>query len=158
MAIKLSTTIGDVSFDFEGTTAEFKELVLPMVEKAWERNPASVGPLPSANPANANAAVTAPRQGFTVRTIAARLRVDSGSELLLAAAASLAIFKGTSTFTRQELHDEMKEAAGFYKTTYGSNLSNYIDTLMKNGSLLEMGKETYALSDGARQTLDQKLT
>lgn len=51
----------------------------------------------------------------------------------------------------------MKEAAGFYKTTYGSNLSNYIDTLMKNGSLLEMGKETYALSDGARQILEQKI-
>lgn len=157
MAIKLATTIGDVSFDFEGTTAEFKELVLPLMERAWERNPTAGGPHSAGGAASTNPPPT-PRHGVTVRTIAARLRVDSGSELLLAAAASLAIFKGASHFSRQELHDEMKEAAGFYKTSYGSNLSNYIDTLMKNGSLLEMGKETYALSDAARQTLEQKIS
>ncbi len=155
MTIKLSTTIGDVSFDFEGTKDEYKDLVQPLVERALERN--------SSAPRNQPVAVStagvhpAPRQGVTVRTISARLRANGGSELLLAAAASLALVKGATQFTRQELHDEMKEAAGFYKTSYGSNLSNYIDTLMKKGSLLEMGKETYALSDSARQELEQKL-
>ena len=51
----------------------------------------------------------------------------------------------------------MKTAAAFYKVTYGSNLSSYIDTLIKNRSLLELGKDSFALSVGTRQSLEQRL-
>lgn len=156
MAIKVSTKIGDVAVDFEGSPEEFKALILPLVEKAWTRA-ASSQTISEQAAATGGAKQIGPSEMLSVRTVATRLAADNGSELVLAAAASLSIFKGMDSFSRQQLHDEMKEASGFYKVTYGSNLSSYIDTLIKNRSLLELGKDSYALSVATRQSIEQRL-
>ncbi len=77
--------------------------------------------------------------------------------MLYAAIASLAIIKNKETLTRQEINDEMKQAVGYYKNTYTGNLSSSLDTLAKEETIFEISKDTYAVKDTARATMEQKL-
>jgi len=95
---------------------------------------------------------------LTTGSIAATLGVKSGSDLLTAAAAHLALVKKTEPFTRQQLLTEMQSATSYYKSSYSPNLTKYIKTaLQKGGPLSETAKNSYALTAAARADLEKKL-
>lgn len=97
------------------------------------------------------------RVSGSTRTLAARLKASSGSDLVMAAAAKLSLVEGQDTFTRQELLAEMRNASGFYKTSYRKNLTGYLTTLIKNDRLVEHGEDTYALTPSERTELEENL-
>ena len=90
-------------------------------------------------------------------TLASKLQVASGTDLILAAAARLSIVDGNASFSRKQLAVEMKTASGYYKKTYMNNLSTYLQNLVKDQKLVEPATGTYALSTATRTSIEQRL-
>lgn len=81
----------------------------------------------------------------STNTIASVLDDDSGSGLVLAAAARLQLVLGKERFSRQEISEEIKEATTFYRTSFTSNLSRYLETLVRARKLNMIAKDTYSI-------------
>lgn len=152
--------MGPIEIDYEGSE-DFLKQELPAILTAvstLHKESGLVEELPSGTNAG-NGATTSNLMaplGMSVTTISAKLGVKSGADLALAAAARLTR-GGSSSFSRQQLLDEMKAATGFYKTTIRSNLSNYLLTLVKEGKLQETAKDTYSLSMATKTEIEAKL-
>jgi hypothetical protein len=153
MPTKLSASRGALSINFEGEEPFFVEHIRPLF-------------LTVLGDGRADALVDEVDTGFaakrqlttmTTRSIASKLGADSGTTLAYAAAAALSLMQGQEQFSRQNLHDAMKSATGFYKQTYGSNLSNYIDTLTKQGTLIEVSKDTFTVRSSELDLMRGKL-
>ena len=97
------------------------------------------------------------RNGLTTGSIAAKLQVTSGPELIVAAAGRLALIEGKDTYTRQQILDEMKTAAGYYKKTYSNNLSASLQRLVSDRKLVETAANTFALAPVTKADLSSKL-
>jgi len=96
-------------------------------------------------------------QDLSINTIAQRIGVKSGSDLVVAAAAYLTFVKGESTFPRRAILEAMKEASHHYKKSYGKNLSGYLKRLVKNGVLLQKSSGSYSISEKNRKELEVKI-
>jgi len=96
-------------------------------------------------------------QGHSTNTIATHLGAASGPELAIAAAAHLTFFTGKDSFTRSEIHNEMKAAVTYYKASMSGNLSKILGTLVENKRLNYLRTNTYALSAAERTVLEPKL-
>lgn len=83
---------------------------------------------------------------YSTSTFASKLSVSSGTDLILASAAYLHFSKNKNTFQRNELLEAAKLASGYYKDSVSSNLTSYLQTLVKNGKFNEISKDVYALS------------
>ena len=94
--------------------------------------------------------------GMSVKTVAAKLGIKSGPELILAAALRLSR-SGVANISRAKLLEEMKQATGYFKTNHTSNLSKSLLTLVKDGKLQETAKDTYALSNATLTELEARL-
>lgn len=94
---------------------------------------------------------------MTTSTIAAKIRADSGRDLIRAAAAKLELVDGRASYTRQELLGEMQTATSYYKKTYSNNLSGYLNRLVRDDKLREVSKDTYALASGESSSLKNAL-
>ncbi len=164
MSLKVGFKIGDVQLDFEGPAdtfaVSFEPILRDLIEYGKER-----GASPSQStlsgqkkdPVDPLARKSSAIPAMTVKSIAAKLNVDSGPSLVSAAMASLTIVGNQQTCTRQQIIDEMKEATGYFKPTYRGNLSSSLDGLVKKDVLIEVSKDTYALKETARVDLEQRL-
>jgi hypothetical protein len=92
---------------------------------------------------------------LAVNSIAAKMNVKSGTDLILAAVFSLTQGEKAKA-SRPEIIEEMKKATSYFKKSVINNLSNYLSTLIKEGKLLEQSSENYALSVGARADIESK--
>lgn len=99
----------------------------------------------------------APVHDMSVGTIASKLRVDSGPDLLIAAAAHLTLVMKKESFTRAELSKEMRNAKSFFKKSYSSNLSKMISAQIKAGTILEGTGGSFSLSAGKLDELVAQL-
>jgi len=98
-----------------------------------------------------------PEISLTPKSIAAKLAAKSGTDLIMVACAHLSLVQGRDTFSRAEIGAAMKEAAGFYKESFSSNLSNYLSTLLKEDKLREQSKDRYAIEARTRESLKARL-
>ena len=160
MEVRMAVRIGAIEMEFQGSDEVFSKTVEPMARDLIAFGKEKFSTIGSGASANHNStkegAVNVPQ--MTVKAIAGKFGVDSGKDLVIAAVASLAIIKKKETFSRQEINDEMKLAVGYYKPTYSSgNLSGYLETLSKQGMIIESSKDTFALKDSERGALEQKL-
>ena len=89
----------------------------------------------------------------TTDTIAARLSVKSGPDLILAACAKMALVDKKMTFSRDEILAEMKGAPTYYKKTYNNNLSKYLGRLISTQKLNENQTGKYAFPSGVKAEL-----
>jgi hypothetical protein len=158
MTSKIHIRMGTVEVDFEGTEDFIRDDLRGVI--------ASVASLPKATGIVADVPVdvpvsaegVAPRvNGLTTASIAAKLGVDSEPELVIAAAGRLAVFERKDTYTRQQLLEEMKSAAGYYKKSYRGNLSGALQRLVSDGKLLETSANTFSLAPATKADLSSKL-
>lgn len=89
----------------------------------------------------------------STNTIAQAISAKTGADLVLAAMARILIGKGRPSASRQEILDEMKEATTYYRDSYASNLSAYLDTLVRNKRANLVSRGFYALTAGERDNL-----
>jgi hypothetical protein len=92
---------------------------------------------------------------LTASTAATKLGSKSGPALAIASGFVLHR-KGKDSFTRNELTQEMKSAKSYYKDSFQKNLTNSLDTLVKQGKFLHQGGENYALSVSCKADVEQK--
>ena len=94
-----------------------------------------------------------PIVSHSVSSIASIMKVKSGPELVMAASAYLTFSQGKESFSRQEIHEEMKRAKGHYKKGMSSNLVSNIASLVKNRRLNEGADGSYALAADEKSEL-----
>lgn len=158
---KMRIKMGPIEVDYEGTE-DFLKQELPSILTAIstlykDAGPALQAAVSTGSAAAAGGATPPPENvGMSVTTIAAKLGVKSGSDLILAAATRLTR-GGLANFPRAKLLEEMKQATGYFNANHTSNLSKNLLSLIKAGKLQETAKEIYALSTAARTELEARL-
>lgn len=93
----------------------------------------------------------------TTNTIAAKLKVSSGPELVVAAAAHLTFVKAQDKFHRKDLLEQCQSAANYYKQSYSGSFSKNLNNLVKAGQLAEQSKDVYAIPASQRQRMEMIL-
>ncbi len=159
MTSKIRIRIGDVEVEYEGSEDflknELQELLSGVLELHRERNISGgsssslVSPLGGSSPGGDFTGTTA--------AFAAKLSANTGSDLILAAAARLTMAAGQPTFSRQTLLSEIQTASSYYKASYSKNFSNYLKRLTESDSLREVSTDTYSVSSAELQNLKAKL-
>lgn len=93
----------------------------------------------------------------TTNTIASRLGVKTGPELIIAAAAHLTFVKSLEKFHRKDLLEEAQSVTNFYDQSVSKNFSSYLSRLVKGGRISEVSKDIYAFTIQERQKIEDKL-
>ena len=157
---KIKLKVGQVEVEFEGSESYLKEQLPSLVELLCSYAPEETHDfeveeediLPeSKDPAKK-------KFELTTNTIAAKLNVNSGPELVLAACAHLSLVKGADTFHRKNILAEMKLASNYYKKTHGKNLSQSLKALIRDGKIIESTQDVYALNASTKKTLETRLS
>ncbi|MEM4988793.1 hypothetical protein V8G57_15475 [Collimonas sp. H4R21] len=160
MVSKIRVKVGSTEIEFEGSEDYMREELPKLIELLGDISSVNVNDendevadvLPSvADPAGKTLQMT-------TNTIASKLGVGSGAELVLAACAHLCLVKGADKYSRSNILGEMKLASNFYKTTYNNNLSASLKTLVKGGKLLETAADVYALDAKEKTRIEAKLS
>ncbi len=139
-------------------TEEFLKQELPELLKTAMELHKAAGPAGPAGDSVAGTAKDTHRTlSLTTGTIAARLKVSSGGDLLLAAAVHLTLVLKKETFSRKELLAEMQKASSYYKKSYSGNLTNYLKAAVDDDELSETATDAYALTAKTRAELVAKL-
>jgi hypothetical protein len=157
LSSKLRIRIGDVEIDYEGTEEFLKQELPELLKTAMELHRAAGPPGPSGDSVGNTAKDKQQPLSLTTGTIAAKLKVSSGGDLLLAAAAHLTLVSKKETFSRKELLAEMQRASSYYKKSYSGNLTNYLKSAVDGDELLETATDEYALTAKTRAELEAKL-
>lgn len=155
MSSKLRIRIGEVEIDYEGTEEFLKQELPQLLKTAMELHKAAGAGTKSSGDGGNKGKNDLP--ALTTTSIAAKTNVASGPDLLLAAAAHLTLIVKKETFSRQELLTEMQGASGYYKKSYSSNLTKYLNSVISEQKLTENAKNAYALNAKTKSELESKL-
>ncbi len=156
MSSKLKIRIGEVEIDYEGNEEFLKQELPELLKTAMELHKAA-GTVPARDSLAGTAKDTHKILSLTTGTIAARLKVSSGGDLLLAAAVHLTFVLKKETFSRKELLAEMQKASSYYRKSYSGNLTNYLKAAVDDDELSETATDAYALTAKTRADLEAKL-
>ncbi len=157
MQISRARVVADgIEVEAEGENINVAELVAQAIEARRVLGPS---PMPLAV---ASASASTPDSSHALRgamvstnTIASLTNASTGSDLLMAAMAHLTLIQGKDVSARREILEEMKAARTFYKETFSSNLSSYLDNLAKAKRLNLVARDTYALPNSERQNFER---
>lgn len=157
MESKIRIKIGAIEVEYEGSEAFLKTELPAFIKSISELQ---ISPVRESDPEQ-NGSNNKPESvknviQLSTKSIAAKLNVKSGRDLVVAAAAHLCFVKEKAKFTRKELLDEMKTATSYYKATYSNNLSMILSRLIKT-QLNEPSTDVYALTADTENDLRKKL-
>ena len=163
MTSKIRIRMGQVEVEFEGSEEFLRNDLLNLLTTACDlyNNQSIIDEVASEN--EDRDLNTSPHRSYnsslkwSTATIAAKLGVKNGKHLVIAACTHLHFESNQESFTRAQILDEMKKATGYYQQNYSKNLSRYIQQLMKDGTIIESAKHTYALSASRLISLEQEL-
>jgi hypothetical protein len=161
MTSKIRIKLGQIEVEYEGSEEFIKQGLPDLIKaisdltKTANLNLSSI----SSTPGILDTTSSSQSSGIQMSagTIAAKLKCTSGTDLVMAAAASLTLVKNQGTFTRQQILDEMKTATAYYKSSYLSNLTQHLTSLIKSGKLLERSSGQYALPAEIKSDLETRL-
>ncbi len=160
MTSRIRIKLGEMEIEYDGEEQFIKEELHGMVSKyaeLYKEYCKVIGQKAEENNKGVGSKGNNPSISGTTKTIAAKLDVKSGPDLILAAAAQLTFVANKGTFSRQEIIDAMKAATGHYKKSYLSNLTQYLDQVVKDQKLVETATDQYALKDSYKLTIGDKL-
>ncbi|WP_148276534.1 hypothetical protein [Sphingobium sp. SYK-6] len=160
MVAKVRIKAGPVEFEYEGETelavTDIKDLFshietlfkVPILAEGGETHT----PVEPAPPVISGNASSGGGKKLHVNSVAQTLKAKSGSEVALAAAATLQICEGKQTFSRTELLDTMKKATMHYNANMSSNLTKILGTLV-GSKFNQIGDGVYSLKSEEHQKL-----
>ncbi len=151
---KLRLKYGALEVEFEGTEEFLTAHLQGLLEAVSSLRPAPGMPATPSTDPRQNGATS---EELSVSTIAQRLNVARGPDLIMSAALSL-VRGGSEKFEKKTLREQIKLAPAFYKKTYSDNFDNYVKTLVKNGRLSDTGASTYAIPASELTRLTSALT
>lgn len=149
--------IGQMEVEFQGSESFMKESLPELIANVLEQHEAHKDKIP-AEPEELSRSIVQQNSAngldHSTNTIATLTNANSGSDLVIAAVACLTLAKAKDRMTRSEILGEMQSATSFYKISYRSNLSNYLDGLVKADRLRLHDKDLYALSAAEKKSLE----
>ena len=156
---KIKIKMGPIEIEYEGSEKFLKDELPELLQAVSSLYKDSGITLDNANTTEQPSATPTLKKGVqgTTSAIAGKLGCKSGSELIIAAAARLTFALDREIFSRQDILAEMKTASAYHKKTYVNNLSKYLNSLVKDQTLLETAKDTYALDAKTKHSLEAKL-
>lgn len=162
MTTKMRIKVGSVEVEYEGTTAfslaEFKDF-LSHVETVTKSSAFQSCLDGGANQTQLDQYPKNPqpqKQNLSINTVAKKLSAKTGPDLAEAAAATIQLYEGKSSFSRNELLETMRKATMHYKDSMAGNLSKILAQLTgKKFNQISDGK--YSLSAEAYEDLVKKL-
>jgi len=163
MEIKIRMKVGDVEIEYQGPEDYLRKGIAEIAAATdalrGKGFPPSEVALEEETPEVEEISPTPERQPLpmSVSSIAETLQCSSGHDLVVAACASLTLVKHEDVFTREQIRLEMKDAGRYYKDNYRKSLSKYLNTLVRNGVLLEVDDGTYSIPAGTLAQLEDML-
>lgn len=157
---KIKIKMGPIEVEYEGSESFLKE-ELPLILKAVSDLYQTAGIEVSQPESKPNTSTPKAQNNNaligTTSSIAGKLSVKSGTDLIMASAARLTFGLNKEKFNRKDIHTEMKSASAYYKSSHGANLTKYLNNLVKAGTLLETSSGVYAISAQKAATLKSRL-
>lgn len=164
MSSKIRVQFGAVEVEYEGSDEFLKEGLLDLIQSIADMQEAmrpTIGTVDAVSPnqGNGESTLSVAETQFqgSINTIATKLGVDSGPDLILATMAHFTFVQGKDTIDRKEIIREMKGATMYYKPSYISNLSAALAGLVKSGAVNEIRSGVYALAAGTRTRFEERL-
>lgn len=157
---KIRIKLGDIEVDFEGSEEYVRDDLPSLLELICtysmpvENGSEADMDVEEAEELPANPDPTKQKVQMTTNTIAAKLYVKSGSDLVLATCAHLCLVKGADMFERKNILAEMQTASNYYRQTYSKNLSKSLSSLVKDNKLIERSKDKYALTANTKKDME----
>jgi hypothetical protein len=130
MSSKIKIKMGQIEVEYEGPESFLKEELPALLNAVSElylkgnfsenvlQESSHISDDSSSHPVKHNEIYSG-----TTGSIAAKLKCSVAQDLVLAAAAHLALVKGIGKMPRKQIIDEMRSATGYFKTTYVNNLT-----------------------------------
>lgn len=162
MSTKVKIKIGSVEVEFEGSEEFLKSELIKLATSVSELSKESgmvtpPGKIESSNQEKGKIAPEKTKIQWSIGYMASKLNCNTCSCLIKAACAHITFVAKQPSFTRKEIHDQMKKAKNHYKVNYSKNLSYYLKTLLDNDELNESVSNTYALTQKCRKELETQL-
>lgn len=160
MASKIRIKLGAIEVEYEGEHDFLEKDVLSLVRDLMEIAPSALPPAPNQQQMGGGQGAQGGQGGGgtgTVSTYAAKLKVASGPNLILAALLQAAKVDGTTSLKRNGLLAAMKSAKAYYKTSYSNNLSTSLKNLVKAKDINEVAADEYAISPARMTALETQL-
>jgi hypothetical protein len=155
---KIRIKVGQTEVEFEGSEDFIKDNLLQILESISGWNPPKVlAPSLPENDVQGLDISPDEKKGWGVSTYAAKLKVKTGTELIIATCAYLAFEHGKNSFSRKEILDGMQSATSYYQFNYSKNLSRYFQQLVRSGDLVVTSSKHFALSATRKKPLEQAL-
>lgn len=153
----ITVELGSMKLAYTGSQDFIDAGLLALIQELVEISDRFAPEEPAANEVTTIAVSDPKVQHMSTNTIASQLGANSGPALVIAAVAHLQLVKKQNLARRADILSEMKGATTFYKTTYGSNLSSYLNGLVRNKRLNLTAENTYALAAQERTRLESSL-
>lgn len=157
MSSKLRIRIGEVEIEYEGTEEFLKKELPELLKTAMELHKVADANDPDAGHKGAGGAGKTKVAALATSSIAAKLKVNSGPQLALAAAAHLSLVSKAEPFTREQLLADMRSATAYFKKTYTGNLTKIINRLVKDDRIAETATNLFALTAASKTELETTL-
>lgn len=155
MASKIKIKLAGIEVEYEGEHEFLEAELLSLIKSLMDLTPA----LPT-NPPNPQGG-TPPGSGATgigtVSTYAAKLKVNSGPELVLASLLQAALVDSTASLKRKDILIKMQSATAYYKTSYSNNLTSSLKTLVKSGDINEVAAGQYTIAPAKKAVLEAQI-
>jgi hypothetical protein len=147
---RIRVALGGIEIEYEGEQSFIEDSLLTLAERLISMN-GGVTPLRSKFERT-----DTPKSDLeaSTNTIAQIIVAKTGTDLALAAVAKINIVRNIPAASRQEILEEMKQATTYYKDTYASNLSSYLNTLVRSRKVNLVSRATYALAAAERAKLE----
>lgn len=153
---RIKIKFGNIDIEFEGSEEFIRSELLTLLEAITELQSNDLSIVPDDNNGSLSPSVSQTKN-WGISTYSAKLKVKSGTDLVIAACAFLTFESGQGAFTRKAILDEMKSATSYYQVNYSKNLTRYISQLVKNGDLVVTSAKLFALGANTRKMLEQRL-
>ncbi|UVO49244.1 hypothetical protein M0208_01440 [Sphingomonas sp. SUN019] len=168
MTAKVRIKAGPVEFEYEGETelavADIKDLFshietlfkVPVLAEGGESHAAPQAPTPLLPAPSGDTPTVVGGPKLHVNSVAQKLKAKTGSEVAVAAAATLQIYDGKQTFSRTELLDTMKKATMHYSANMSGNLTKILGSLV-GSKFNQISDGVYSLTSDDYQKLVAQL-
>jgi|GEM_PF-6026614 len=146
----------------EGTILDIagsKHRIIVSILAGEQASDVSPTPAPAAEPEpEPKKALTPFKQRLTTEFIAKEIGWRTGHDLIYAACAHMLIVDETKNWDKDEIDKEIKEVSRYYKPFYSTNLTDYLQYLIKNNKIYIDDDGKYAFTPDTVEHLEDRLS
>lgn len=152
---KIRIRSGSLEVEYEGTDQFISEQLTTLVGKFLDAT--KLAPKSSfAEERKDQVQSPAHLPGMSINSTVARLKVKSGRDMLIAAAAHLCLVQGKEQFSKEELF-ELAKASTAYSKSWTPALTTNLKRLVAARNFTENASNMFSLPEGQRAELLQKI-